>query len=144
MNRPIALLAVVAIPLFSSGASLVGALGPPPAAQSAAQPVYQPDRPYELQADGVLSRRAFRTDGAGPFRAEITDLIVPPGKAATLRYEGIVVVDTREGTGHATVQDRPVALRTGATFGLSQGQSARVENNGKQPLLLRVYVVTTQ
>jgi hypothetical protein len=140
MNRPIALLAAAAIILSVDGRS-IGSLLP---AQTVAQPSYQPDRPYEVQADGVLTRREYRTDEAGPFRAEIIDLIVPPGKATTLRYEGIVIVEAREGDGSATVEEKPVPLKTGNTLGLSQGQSARVVNSGTQPLLLRAYVVTTQ
>ena len=140
MIRPLALLVAAAITVSLGGRSTDGTS---PSPQTVAQPAYQPSRPYEVQQDGVLSRREYRTDDTGPFRAEITDFIVPPGKATTLRYDGIVVIETREGDGSATLQDKPVPLTTGRTLGLSQGESARVENTGKKPLLLRVYVVTT-
>ena len=104
---------------------------------------YQPERGFAVQNDGALTRQVFRTDGA-PFGAEVTDLIVPPAKSATLARDGIVVVDTREGTGAATVQGADVKLAPGTTFGLSQGQTASVQNNGRTPLVLRVYVITVR
>ena len=103
---------------------------------------YQPERPFVPQADGVLARPLFRTEGAAPFRAEIRDMLIPPAKTTTLAHEGIAVVDIREGTGVATVQDRPIELTAGTTFGLSQGQTARLQNSGKNPLVLRIYLVT--
>jgi hypothetical protein len=115
----------------------------PPANPTAFTPSsYQPERPFAPQSDGALARPVFRTEGAMPYRADIRDVLVPLGKTTTLTPEGIAVVDTREGTGVATVQDRPIELTAGATFGLSQGQTARLQNNGKTPLVLRVYVVT--
>jgi mannose-6-phosphate isomerase-like protein (cupin superfamily) len=114
----------------------------PPVNPSSFTPsTYQPERPFAPQSDGALARPVFRTEGASAFRADIRDVLVPPGKTTTLAHEGIVVVDTREGTGVATVQDRPIELTAGKTFGLSQGQTARLQNNGKTPLVLRVYVV---
>ena len=103
---------------------------------------YQPERPFAVQNDGALARSIFRTENALPYGAEVRDVLVPPGKSATLTHEGVVVVDTRDGAGTATVQDRKVQLAPGATFGLSQGQTANVQNSGTTPLLLRVYVVT--
>jgi mannose-6-phosphate isomerase-like protein (cupin superfamily) len=103
---------------------------------------YQPEQPFAMQSDGALARAIFRTDAAAAYRAEIRDVLVPPGKSTTLAHDGIVVVDTREGTGVATVQDRPIALTAGKTFGLSQGQTARLQNTGPTPLVLRVYIVT--
>lgn len=118
-----------------------GLLPPPdPAAFTASS--YQPERPFAPQSDGALARPVFRTDAAAPYHAEIRDLLLPPAKTTTLALDGIVVVDTREGTGVATVQDRPIELTAGTTFGLSQGQTARLQNSGKTPLLLRVYIVT--
>jgi len=105
---------------------------------------YQPERPFAPQNDGALARPIFRTDTGAPYGAEIRDLLVPPGKSATLAHEGIVLVDTREGTGEATVQQQQVKLAPGATFGLSQGQTANVQNSGRTPLLLRLYIVTVR
>jgi hypothetical protein len=104
---------------------------------------YQPERPFAPQNDGALARPIFRTDAA-PYGAEVRDLLVPPGKTATLAQDGIVVADIREGTGDATVQGQPVKLTPGVTFGLSQGQTATVQNSGRTPLLLRLYVVTAR
>jgi len=105
---------------------------------------YQPERAFAAQTDGALARPVFRTDGATPYRVDIRDLLVPPAKTTPLTPEGIAIVDTLEGTGVATVQERKVELTAGTTFGVSQGQTARLQNNGKSPLLLRVYVVTVQ
>ena len=105
---------------------------------------YQPERPFAPQNDGALARPVFRTETGAPYGAEIRDALVAPGKTATLAHDGIVVVDTREGTGVANVQERQVKLEPGTTFGLSQGQTARVQNSGSTPLLLRVYVVTVR
>lgn len=105
---------------------------------------YQPERPFAPQNDGALARPVFRTETGAPYGAEIRDLLVPPGKSATLAHDGIVLVDTRDGTGDATVQQRQVKLAPGATFGLSQGQTATVQNTGQTPLLLRVYIVTVR
>jgi hypothetical protein len=105
---------------------------------------YQPERPFAPQSDGALARQVFRTDTGAPYGAEIRDVLVAPGKSATLAHEGMVVVDTREGTGEATVQQQPIKLAPGTTFGLSQGQTATVQNSGRTPLLLRLYIVTVR
>lgn len=141
MTLSTALLAAAAIAVSIGGRPAGQTRTPAPPVPQA---TYQPQRPYEPQPDGVLARREYRTDAPGPFRAEITDLIVPPGKTATLAHEGVVVVEVRDGDGSATVQTTTTRLSTGHTMGLSQSQRARVENTGKTPLLLRVYVVTTQ
>lgn len=115
----------------------------PPADPAKKTPsAYEPQRPFAAQADGAFTRPIFRTDAGAPYGAEVRDLLVPAGKSATLAHDGIVVVDTREGTGAAVVQGRQVALASGVTFALSQGQTATVQNSGPTPLLLRVYIVT--
>jgi hypothetical protein len=134
----VALASVVSCAARGNGKGLL-----PPANPAAFTPSsYQPERPFAPQSDGALVRPVFRTDGTAPYRADIRDVLVPPGKTTTLAPEGIAVVDTREGIGVATVQDRSIELTAGATFGLSQGQTARLQNRGKAPLVLRVYVVT--
>jgi hypothetical protein len=134
----VALVAAVSCAARGNGKGLL-----PPVNPSAVTPSsYQPERPFAPQDDGALARPVFRTDGASAFRADIRDVLVPPGKTTTLAHDGIVVVDTREGTGVATVQERSIELGAGKTFGLSQGQTARLQNTGKTPLVLRVYVVT--
>lgn len=135
-----ALFALIAAGSCTPRATGKGVLPPPnPAAVTPAP--NQPERPFDLQADGVLSRPVFRTEEAAPFRAEIVDLLIPPGKATVLKHEGVVVVETREGSGVAVAQEKRLPLGPGATFGLSHGQTARIENGGKEPLLLRVYRV---
>jgi hypothetical protein len=142
--RIFAVVAAAAVTLScATRASGKGVLAPAdPAAFKASS--YQPERPFAAQSDGALARPVFRTDTGAPYGAEIRDVLVPPGKSATLAHEGIVVVDTREGTGEATVQQQQVTLAPGTTFGLSQGQTATVQNSGRTPLLLRVYVVTVR
>jgi hypothetical protein len=133
----VALVTAVSCAARGSGKGLL-----PPANPAAFTPsTYEPERPFAPQSDGTLARPVFRTEGAA-YPTEIRDVLVPPGKTTTLAPEGIAVVDTLEGTGVATVQDRPTELSAGATFGLSQGQTARLQNSGKTPLVLRVYVVT--
>jgi mannose-6-phosphate isomerase-like protein (cupin superfamily) len=140
--RTVAALGVLAVAVScATGGNGKGVLAPANPANFTPSP-YQPERPFTPQSDGALARPLFRTDGAAPYRAEIRDVLVPPGKSTTLAHDGLVVVDTREGTGAATVQDRRVDLTPGATFGLSQGQTASVQNVGRTPLLLRVYIVT--
>ena len=141
LKRVAALVAIAATMSCATRANGKGVL--PPANPAAFTPSpYQPERPFVAQPDGALARPIFRTDGAAPYRAEIRDVLIPPGKTTTIAHEGVVVVDTREGTGVATVGDRPIDLAAGTTFGLSQGQTARVQNSGKAPLVLRLYVVT--
>ena len=130
LRRVAALVAIAATMSCATRANGRGVL--PPANPAAFTPSpYQPERPFVAQPDG-----------AAPYRAEIRDVLIPPGKTTTIAHEGVVVVDTREGTGVATVGDRPIDLAAGTTFGLSQGQTARVQNSGKAPLVLRLYVVT--
>jgi hypothetical protein len=101
----------------------------------------QPEQGYEAQPDGALIRRVYRAADDAPVRAEVLDVLVPPGKSTTLKYDGIVAAETREGSNAATLVEKKLTLDNGVTFGLSQGEVASVENRGKEPLLLRVYVV---
>jgi len=143
MSHAIAVFLAAIIALAFSASSPRDDQGPP-AGQATTRSSYQPDQPYEVQSDGVLTRSVYRTDVSGPFRTEITDMIVPPGKAASLRYDAAVVIEIREGIGSTTLQEKTGSLNTGSTFGLSQGQSAKIENTSKQPLVLRAYIVTSQ
>ncbi len=127
----------------ATGASGTGLLAPADPKTAKPSP-YQPDRPFAAQSDGAMARPIFRTDAGAPYGAEIHDLLVAPGKSATVAHDGAALVDTREGTGAATVGDRQITLEPGATFGLSQGQTAAVQNSGRAPLVLRVYVVTVR
>jgi hypothetical protein len=136
--------ALVALVTAASCAARGNGKGLLPAANPAAltPSSYQPEKAFASQPDGSLARPVFSTDGTAAYRVEIRDVLVPPAKMTTLAHEGVAVVDTREGTGVATVQDKPIELTAGTTFGLSQGQSARLQNSGKTPLVLRVYLVT--
>jgi len=138
---PAAALALLAVGACGARASGKGLLPPPNPAAIVPAP-YQPERGFDTQGDGASSRAVFRADDAGPYRAEIFDLLIAPGKTITVKREGVVVVETRQGAGTATVQDKRVALTAGTTFGLSQSETATIENSGKEPLLLRVYVIT--
>jgi hypothetical protein len=134
---PAAALALLAAGACGARASGKGLLPPPNPAAIVPAP-YQPERGFDTQGQ----RAVFRADDAGPYRAEIFDLLIAPGKTTTVKREGVVVVETRQGAGTATVQDKRVPLAPGTTFGLSQSGTATVENSGKEPLLLRVYVIT--
>jgi hypothetical protein len=138
------LVAVVGAVLSASCASGGGGKGllPAPNLERFTASPYQPERPFSAQSDGSLARTIFRSDRATPYRAEVRDLIVPPAKRITLVPEGIAIVDTHEGMGIATVEERRLDLAPGATFGVAQSQHTLVQNTGKEPLVLRVYVVT--
>ena len=140
--RIVAAAAAVAVTVSCAARGGGKGLLPPANLASFTPSPYQPERPFTPQSDGSLARAIFRSESAAPYRAEIRDVLVPPAKSTTFAHEGIVVVDTREGTGTATAQERRVELTPGATFGLAQGQTALVQNGGKVPLVLRVYVVT--
>jgi hypothetical protein len=116
-----ALMALIVAGSCSGRATGKGVLPPPNSAAVTPSP-YQPERPFDLQADGVLSRPVFRTEESVPVRAEIVDVLIPPGKATTLKHEGW---SKREGTGagfagqtdpppreHSTFSWRPRASRT--------------------------------
>ena len=124
-------------------ASGKGLLPRAPAADVQAAPD-QPEQGFQAQTDGSLARRVYRAADDAPVRAEVLDVLVPPGKTTTLKYDGIVVAEAREGSSAATLVEKNLALANGVTFGLSQGEAARVENKGKEPVLLRVYVVTVR
>jgi hypothetical protein len=125
-------------------ASGKGLLPRPPAANVQAAPD-QPEQGFQAQSDGALVRRVYRSDdAAAAVRAEVLDVLVPPGKTTTLKYDGLVVGEAREGSSAATLVEKNLTLDNGVTFGLSQGEAARVENKGKEPVLLRVYVVTVR
>ena len=125
----------------ASRASGKGLLPRAPTADVQAAPD-QPAQGFEAQSDGALVRRVYRAEDAAPMRAEVLDVLVPPGKTTTLKYDAVVVGEAREGSSAATLVEKNLTLDNGVTFGLSQGEAARVENKGKEPVLLRVYVVT--
>jgi hypothetical protein len=142
--KSVVVVAAAAVTLScATGANGTGVLAP--ADPRTAKPSsYQPERPFAALGDGAMARPIFRTDTGAPYGAEIHDLLVAPGKSATLAHDGVALVDTRDGAGGATIGDRQVKLEPGVTFGLSQGQTAVVQNGGRAPLVLRVYVVTVR
>jgi hypothetical protein len=136
----LASLTLLSTPSCASRPNGTGLLPRPPAdnVQAAAD---QPVQGFERQADSALVRRVYRAADDAPMRAEVLDVLVPPGTTTTLKYEGIVVGEAREGSSAATLLEKKLTLDNGVTFGLSLGESARVENSGKEPVLLRIYVV---
>lgn len=133
-------LALLSTAACAPRASGKGLLPRPPAGNVQAAPD-QPEQGFERQSDSALVRRVYRTADDAPLRAEVLDVLVPPGTTTTLKYDGIVVGEAREGSSAATLLEKKLTLDNGVTFGLSQGETARVENRGKEPVLLRVYVV---
>ena len=82
----VALVAAVSCAARGNGKDLL-----PPVNPSAVTPSsYQPERPFAPQSDGALARPLFRTDGASTYRAEIRDVLVPPGKTTTLSHLSLI------------------------------------------------------
>jgi hypothetical protein len=123
-------LALVATSACSARANGRGLLTPPNPAAITPAP-YQPERPFDVQADEVLSRPIYRMEQAVPFCAEIQDLLIPPGKATSLTHEGVVVVETRAGAGVATLQEKRTPLSTGSA-GPARDNSIWFSDGAKQ------------
>lgn len=119
-----------------------GLLPPPPPGPLKESP-YRPDTPLAPDRDGLLSRLIHRAAEA-PFSLETKDWLVPPGKKVLVAEAAGVLVFVQDGAGQARQRGKESQLNPGATFAFSEGDRAEIENTGKVPLILRVYIVRGQ
>ena len=137
-------LSLLLLPLASCAKRATGrGLLPPPPPGAVKESPYRPERPLETRADGLLSRR-IQAATAAPFTAELHDWIVPPGRKIAVVETGAVVALTLHGTGIVRQGGKDTEARPGVAFALSEGERAEIENNGKEPLSMRVYIVRGQ
>lgn len=141
--RALALLGLLTVVTIGcgEGARGVALLAPPPERMQLSQS--QPDRPFAATPGGPAVRSTFTATEDG-YRIAVRDILLAPGqKAVDVQMPGAAIFEVREGGGVATIGGRERQLTMGATFTLSQGDTARVEARGG-PLILRAHVFATQ
>ena len=90
--------------------------------------------------EGYEKRRPRQLSGDQQQRVALARALVNR-PAALLLDEPLGALDVKLRR-HMQLELKRIQHEIGTTFGLSQGQTARVQNSGKAPLVLRLYVVT--
>jgi mannose-6-phosphate isomerase-like protein (cupin superfamily) len=113
---------------------------PPPAQGPVKESAYKPEKPYEVRAEGSMTRTVYQTE-ATLWQVEIRDVIAPAGKTMSLQEAGALVMEVRSGSAKITQGGKVGDLGQGGVVALSQGERAQMENNGPEPLTLRLYLL---
>jgi hypothetical protein len=141
------LLSVCALSLLSLGsgarAQVEGApIAGPPVTPAVPAPGKIADA-YEQLVPGLLARTRYVSEGAGPVRVEVLDLMVGPGKTSDKKsFAGTMVVEVRSGRGAISWSGKSLKLTIGATFAVPEGAELVIANGDDQaPLILRVALI---
>jgi hypothetical protein len=108
---------------------------------------YQPDRPFQPVAAGLLARTVFSEQIASGVRVEVRELLVGP-KQTTARHvlPAAALLDVRTAVA-ATItrgDGKPSALAAGATLRIVEGEAIVIENHGEEPLVVTAYLFSAR
>lgn len=114
---------------------------PPPGAAAYVSPA--PGIPFEaLGTQAGAMRTVFQGPGPSNSKVEIRELIV--GARALVRLDplsGPALVDPRSGTGSLKAGVLAVQLDIPNVISVPSGAPLEIDNNGDDPLVLRLYIV---
>jgi len=100
---------------------------------------YEPRNAYAEVTKGLLSRTVFEAAGPPGTRIEIRDLLVGPGQnTESVSLPGAAALDVRSGSGTIVRGGQSQEFRTGATLGISEGESFVIQNKADIPIMVRV------
>jgi mannose-6-phosphate isomerase-like protein (cupin superfamily) len=126
-----------------SGGGGTGPLPPPPPQEQARLSDYQPEKAFTQISPGVATRTVFVVEPTAkdPYHVEVQDVIVAPGKEASMPLQGAATFEVRGGGGTVTIGARSQELGTGSTFAVPEGEPLKIAAKGDAPMTLRAYVV---
>jgi len=118
------------------------------AAQQQPAPAPSTDRSqmFRQYAEGLLARTVYVSEGDGPFRVEIWDLLVGPGRRTVpFQLPGGAVLEFRSGAGNAVVSGKEQRVRPGTSVRADDGsQIVLVNANSDTLLAVRAIVIAAR
>ena len=85
---------------------------------------------YRQIAPGLLGRTIFSTSEAGPATVQIMDILVGPGKSATIpKIDFAALLEVEAGDATVTLDDKVAAARQTEIIAISQGQTIAIDNS---------------
>jgi hypothetical protein len=86
---------------------------------------------YRQIAPGLLGRTLFSTSQAGPAAVQIMDILVGPGKSATIpNIDFAALIEVEAGDARVTLDDKAVAAGQEGIIAVSRGQTIVIDNSG--------------
>jgi hypothetical protein len=86
---------------------------------------------YRQIAPGLLGRTLFSTSQAGPAAVQIMDILVGPGKSATIpKIDFAALMEVEAGDATITLDDKAAVARQEGVIAVGQGQSIAIDNSG--------------
>jgi len=104
---------------------------------------YQPEKAFSQISPGLATRTVFVVEPTAKdsYHVEVQDVIVAPGKEASIPLQGAATFEVTGGGGSATIGARSHELGTGSTFAVPEGEPLKIAAKGDAPMTLRAYVV---
>ncbi len=135
----------VVLTLVAAGALLfLGPLAWAPAQQTAPAAVEGGQNLFQQQAPGLLVRREYRSEDAGPVLVEVWDLLVGPGKSSEpFALPGAAVITIRSGNGVMRAGDNDHEMRMGSSVSIPDGAPVSFDNSkGRTAIAAQAILVT--
>jgi hypothetical protein len=86
---------------------------------------------YRQIAPGLLGRTLFSTSQAGPAAVQIMDILVGPGKAATIpNIDFAALIEVEAGDATVALDGNAAAARQEGVIAVGQGQTIAIDNSG--------------
>lgn len=86
---------------------------------------------YRQIAPGLLGRTLFSTSQAGPAAVHIMDILVGPGKSATIpKIDFAALLEVEAGDATITLDDKAAVARQEGVIAVGQGQTIAIDNSG--------------
>ena len=147
--RPVASLVLVGLtgacgsPQPRETVASTAAVGAIVAPQQARLSETEPLQPLREFAPGLMARTLYVAESNDPYRIEVWDLLVGPGKkTSAVSLPGAAVIEIRSGRGVLTIAGKAGDVAQGAVISVNDGDQLAIENRAPDVgLIMRATVV---
>jgi len=142
----LALLGLVVFPMGCKSFSERGAKGvgllPKAAPGESKFSSYQPAKPYQQLAKGLLGRQLYNAPPEMGTAVQVHDLLVGPNQhSESYAFPGTAIFEVRMGSGQFKSGDESQHIQPGKTVTAAAGQPFTINNETDVPIAIRVHVL---
>lgn len=103
---------------------------------------YQPAKPYQQLAKGLLGRKLYEAPAEVGMAVQVHDLLVGPKQhSESYAFPGTAIFEVRTGSGQFKMGDKSQPIETGKVLTAPAGQPFTIENQTEIPIAIRIQVL---
>jgi mannose-6-phosphate isomerase-like protein (cupin superfamily) len=103
---------------------------------------YQPAKPYQQLAKGLLGRKLYESPQETGAAVQVHDLLVGPNQhSESYSFPGTTIFEVRMGSGQFKAGDQSQHIEPGKTVTAAAGQPFTIDNETEVPIAMRIHVL---